>query len=262
MFARLTAALIVLAALCCASAARQDDLSKVMKKVASKDIVLKGTLTGLEQVTRHSVELRKEENYAIEVEARGFFTHVEVQDDDGQSVHMSSRVSAFQPMRDGAYRLLVSSPGGSSGQYTITIRRLSLSKEPTGVITLGKDAFVLDTLLNSSDPPDKVRKTPCRIYQFQMHAGKTYVIDMISKNFDAYLRLEDAAGNKLAQDDDSGGGNNARMKWVCKADGVYRVIATTFGSGTGLFTLKLREEEAKTPDEKQKPQVPIDKLQQ
>ncbi|MCI0640594.1 MAG: hypothetical protein L0Y72_22790 [Gemmataceae bacterium] len=244
MFARMSAVLILGAALCSGGAAQE-------KKKTGKDILLSGTLTGLEQVSRHAVELRKDENYAVEVEARGFFANVEVQDGNGNTILHSSRFSAFQPKQDGAYRLLVSSPGGSSGQYTITIRQLSLSKEPTGVITVGKDGFVLDTLLNSSDPPDKVRKTPCRVYQLQMHAGKTYVIDMISKNFDAYLRLEDAAGNKLTQDDDSGGGNNARMKWVCKADGVYRVIATTFGRGTGLFTLKLREEETAAP--------PIDK---
>ena len=37
-----------------------------------------------------------------------------------------------------------------------------------------------------------------------MSSDKTYVIDLESSDFDAYLRVEDAAGKALAQDDDGG----------------------------------------------------------
>ena len=69
---------------------------------------------------------------------------------------------------------------------------------------------------------------------------KTYQIDMISNQFDAYLRLEDSKGNQLAEDDDSGGNLNAQILFTpTKADD-YRIIATTFGPGaTGIYQLKV-----------------------
>ena len=45
----------------------------------------------------------------------------------------------------------------------------------------------------------------------KMTAGKTYTIDMVSKQIDSYLRLEEASGKQLAEDDDSGGNLNAKL---------------------------------------------------
>jgi serine protease Do len=66
-------------------------------------------------------------------------------------------------------------------------------------------------------------------------------MDMTSKDLDAFLRLEDAAGKELAKDDDGGGGRNARIQFACPATGEYRIIATTFFGGTGRFTLTVKE---------------------
>jgi serine/threonine protein kinase len=92
-------------------------------------------------------------------------------------------------------------------------------------------------------------QTPMLAYQVKLVAGKTYVIDMISpdpKALDPFLVLRDPAGKKLAEDDDSGGGRNARITFRVEQDGVFRILATSFNAGQGAFTLTVREQ-AKLP---------------
>src|SRR5205807_9641526 len=67
-----------------------------------------------------------------------------------------------------------------------------------------------------------------KVQPFKMAAGTTYQIDLVSTAFDAYLRLEDSAGKQVAQDDDSGGGLNARIVFTAKKADTYRIIVTTF----------------------------------
>jgi tetratricopeptide (TPR) repeat protein len=79
-------------------------------------------------------------------------------------------------------------------------------------------------------------------HEVKLQAGKTYLLDLQSKHFDAFLRLEDDQGKKLAEDDDSGGGTNARIVFTATEAGSYRVIATSFRrAGLGDYTLLLRE---------------------
>ncbi len=101
------------------------------------------------------------------------------------------------------------------------------------------------TLLNVTDDItvkdslDRVlRNSYCKTYTVKMMPGNTYVIDHMSSNFDCYLRLEDERGNNLAQDDDGGQGLNSRIVFTPRAQGTYRVIATTLGGRqVGRFTL-------------------------
>src|SRR6476646_3178147 len=62
--------------------------------------------------------------------------------------------------------------------------------------------LVIPGQLLNVDPIDKTRNVPCKIHVVRMKKDQGYVIDMVSTDFDAYLRLEDTAGNRLAEDDD------------------------------------------------------------
>jgi len=99
--------------------------------------------------------------------------------------------------------------------------------------------------VTKDDPEDTVRKGRHRkVHAFKMEAGKTYVIDMITRSagFDPYLRLEDPAGKQLAQDDDGGGFPNARITFKAERGGEYKIIATTYGAGmTGKYLLTVRQ---------------------
>jgi hypothetical protein len=77
------------------------------------------------------------------------------------------------------------------------------------------------------------------IYRFEGQAGQRVVIDMSSQEIDSYLILFDPEGNVLAQDDDSGGGVNARLDIVLPADGVYTVYANSLRSQEiGAYTIQ------------------------
>lgn len=93
--------------------------------------------------------------------------------------------------------------------------------------------------LTRDDPTDTVR-TGChrKTYAVDLVKGHNYRLDMTSKEFDVYVRLEDSGGKALAQDDDSGGERNARINFACPATGTYRLVATAYASGSqGAYTL-------------------------
>ncbi len=75
-------------------------------------------------------------------------------------------------------------------------------------------------------------------------AGKIYAFDLESTAFDPFLRLDDAQGQKLAENDDIEPGVNldSRIVFTPKEAGTYRLVTTAFqGRGTGAYTLVIRE---------------------
>jgi len=61
------------------------------------------------------------------------------------------------------------------------------------------------------------------------------------KTLDPYLVLTDGTGKSLAEDDDSGGGLNARIVFRPEQAGTFRILATSINFGAGAFTLTVRE---------------------
>jgi hypothetical protein len=109
-----------------------------------------------------------------------------------------------------------------------------------------KTKTINDQMLGN-EPKDKVRiNSPHKVYLHEMVQGKTYLIDMVSTEFDTLLRLETPAGQQVAYDDDSGGNLNAQISYQAKQSGTYRIIATSYGaSAKGKFTLTIREIEVR-----------------
>src|SRR5262245_42367660 len=99
--------------------------------------------------------------------------------------------------------------------------------------------------ISKDDPEDAVRKGSYRkVHPFKMEAGKTYVIDMITRSpgLDPYLRLEDPAGKQVAFDADGGGFPNARITFTAERGGEHKIVATTFGKRmTGKYLLTVRQ---------------------
>jgi TPR repeat protein len=94
--------------------------------------------------------------------------------------------------------------------------------------------------LTAKEPLDRLRKTPFKLFLVKMEAGKTYRVNMDSGSFDAFLRIEDENGKHLADDDDGGGDLNAQILFRPRATGTYRIIATTYMTATGDFSLRVR----------------------
>ena len=79
-------------------------------------------------------------------------------------------------------------------------------------------------------------------WQFQGNAGQTVTIDVRSTAFSTYVQLFDSGGNRLAEDVGSGGGNNSRLVYNLKANGMYQIVVVNSEGQrvTGLYTVSIR----------------------
>jgi hypothetical protein len=108
---------------------------------------------------------------------------------------------------------------------------------------VAKAVLSVQETLGNRDPKDRLRANcRCKVHTVRMLAGKTYQIDMVtlSPDLDPYLRLENARGEELAEDDDGGGFPNARIIFNCEETGNYRVICTSYTPATGRYTLTVK----------------------
>jgi S1-C subfamily serine protease len=79
-------------------------------------------------------------------------------------------------------------------------------------------------------------------YLFEGQAGQQVIIEMSSREIDAYLILLDPRGRELAQDDDSGGGTDARIIIRLPETGTYTLLANSYAAGeAGTYTLRVGE---------------------
>ncbi|MBD3887331.1 hypothetical protein IFO70_37795 [Phormidium tenue FACHB-886] len=81
-----------------------------------------------------------------------------------------------------------------------------------------------------------------QIYEFQGGDGQTVTILLESQQFDPYLIVVDAQGNKLGENDDAFSDSlNASLTLMLPAAGQYRVIANAVdASGQGQYRLTIR----------------------
>ncbi|MFQ3679875.1 MAG: immunoglobulin domain-containing protein, partial [Pseudanabaenaceae cyanobacterium] len=77
--------------------------------------------------------------------------------------------------------------------------------------------------------------------RFTGQQGQRIVLDMESNEIDPYLVLFDPQGQKIAEDDNSGSGDNARIVLTLPRTGLYTVYANSYAVGdTGGFRLQVR----------------------
>jgi hypothetical protein len=93
----------------------------------------------------------------------------------------------------------------------------------------------------------KLRRQRGKFFQefpLTLQPDASYCIDLKSKDFDAYLILENDGGTVLAEDDDSGGNQNARLFFEPTVAEPKAVIkATSYGiEETGSFVLEVRKQ--------------------
>jgi len=190
----------------------------------------------------YSVRLEAGVTYRIDMMSKAFDSFLRLEDsaskklaeDDDGGGGLNARIT-FRCPTTGSYRIIATTISGV-GAFTLAVEPLVPGKVAVLEVKDGKGRVT--AILSPDDPKDTARNTPCKVYPVRLEAGVTYRIDMVSKDFDSYLRLEDATNKELAKDDDSGGGLNARITFPCPATGTYRIIATTYKGG-GEFTLSV-----------------------
>lgn len=77
------------------------------------------------------------------------------------------------------------------------------------------------------------------VYRFEGRGGQRVTIDMASRDINSFLILVAPNGRQLAQDDNSGGGSNARISKILPTNGTYLLIANSRESGeSGVYRLR------------------------
>lgn len=194
-----------------------------------------------------TVPLKGGANYKIDMVSKEIDSYLRLEDANGKKLAkdddsgglVNARIN-FQCPKDGEYRVICTTFAGGTGPFTLAIQEMVLAK-PTQ-LTLKEGAAKVEAKLTGADATDAVQtRSACKIFVIALAKGKSYQIDMMSKDVDSFLRLEDAAGKELARDDDSGGNRNARIRFECPENGEYRIIATTYLGGTGNFTVSVKE---------------------
>jgi thiol-disulfide isomerase/thioredoxin len=175
--------------------------------------------------------------YTIDLQSKKFDTLLIVRDADGKQLAvdddggegLNSRLMFVAP-QDGMYKLVVTAFGGrGAGEYTLTVT----TEEP---------AFSTKGKLTGDDPMDRVRKdSHSKTHEVKLEGGKAYIVYLMSKSFDPYLRVEDAEGKSLGENDDGGGGLNSKLMIRPEKGGMFKIIATSFAGGqTGDYLVSVQ----------------------
>lgn len=102
-----------------------------------------------------------------------------------------------------------------------------------------------DEWLHDKSPVNNTIRPGCYYAEHwvRLEEGAQIRIKLQSKDFDSYLILMDDEGKLIAEDDDSGGGSNAEIRFTPDNEKWYRVIATTAKPGKkGAYTVTIRDD--------------------
>ena len=191
------------------------------------------------------------EDVMIELRSVEFDTYLELygpdgallaQDDDGLGEGTNSEITAHLP-RAGRYRLVVrayTEKEDATGLYELALLKVEAIARPGAVTDITAGTTVVGRLeAGDSTVGDS---TYADIFVFRPGQTGRAVIDLRSADFDAYLILQDAAGNVLVTDDDSGSGTDARITYNVTAGRTYRILANSYGGSrdTGTYRLSVR----------------------
>ena len=123
--------------------------------------------------------------------------------------------------------------GDPLGPFSLRIR------EETG-LKLGPKGFTKAGSLRPTDTIDPIMNAPAQTFNFILKKGTPCIVAMNSKDFEPYVRVENMAGINVKYED-LGGEGKSSLTYPPLADGIYRIVATSYDYKTGPFDLKVTE---------------------
>ena len=157
-----------------------------------------------------------------------------IENDDISSSNLNAQAT-FTAGSSGRFYLVADSYlSGLSGNYTLRAEQLSTGGGSNTPVD--GSASTLSGSIGRSGERD--------LFSAQLVAGTEYVFSLRGSASsggtlrDPLLALQDAQGNVLASDDDSGTGLDAQLVFTPTSSGSYVLEASSYGSGTGSYTLE------------------------
>lgn len=185
----------------------------------------------------HYIEFVREKAYMLRLETSEFEPSMMIEDLEGNLLAMDADdfmsmpgMIVFRPRETGEYRVLVSARAPlNEGYYAIMIREVPVRLDVVAELTEN------DTLRNDSRE---------RFYDIPLEAGRRYVIDMASTDFDPFVKLLNEEGTIVAFEGEGYRHCGNRIVYTPERAGIYRVVATTYvPHKTGAFNLSVCEVE-------------------
>jgi len=206
----------------------------------------------------------KGDTVAVDLTSDDFDANILVADASGNSLarnddgggRCNARV-AFVPPATGNYRVYANSSAQAElGEYHLTLARgHSATPLPadtvckgfgrvSGLIEVGQ---TITGSLSPDDPEFTGDSTYFERWILPVKPNQAFTVDLLSDDVDAYLMLTKGRGDKLVDNDDGGGGCNARLVYTAQDDHPLRVVVNTASRPrrqTGKFTLRVSEGES------------------
>lgn len=162
----------------------------------------------------------------------------EVQTDDdggnGYDSEMTVTLAATGTYTIGAAAL----SSGSNGSYTVTVTEpVQATNLPVGSRELRVGSTEYGYLGEQVDV--RYDGQLVQAWAFRARSGERVTFDLMSEDFDSYLRIVGPGMSEMT-DDDSGEDLDSRLTVSFPQDGVYRIIAGSLGGNEGSFTLQAR----------------------
>jgi len=134
----------------------------------------------------------------------------------------------FTPRTSGEYRLTVESKSGTPGFYSIRVREMPMVVDVRSELTpsnpMAQDAFM-------------------SVHPLSMTAGRRYVMDLRSDEFDTFLKVLDPQGVIVAFADEGDATRTRRVVFTPTRTATYHIVATSSDPATiGAFLLMVCEE--------------------
>jgi CHAT domain-containing protein/Tfp pilus assembly protein PilF len=96
--------------------------------------------------------------------------------------------------------------------------------------------------LKRDDPLDDKRKHPCKVHEFKMGQGQSFVIRLKSSDFDAFLIVRDSNNKELAFNDDDPDDTpttNSKLVFTAPKEDTYKIVVTSDDNKVGKYELTI-----------------------
>ena len=195
-------------------------------------------------------KMEKDKSYQIDLSSTAFRPYLRLENSAGTQVavdfdqfgQVGPATVIHRASKTEDYEIICTTNiNNARGKFTLTVKELTGDEGKPIALKIEKGIGKFEGNLNKTDPRymGKIHK----LFIVNLEKGKTYQIDHMSRNFDAYLYLIGPDGGILAQDDDGGEGLNSRIIHAANKDGEYRIVATSLGGRSfGQFTFQVAEQ--------------------